>query len=280
MGVQGMKIRLILQALSGILLSAATALAVSIWALAGENDTLILSGPLRLSVCGLGAGAALLTALAFADGWIGERKRRGGDRRPGTLLNGIGFGLLPGAAVWKIFEQNTYLNAGEAVGKGIPALPFVTENGLYQPASLEMILALAAFAGLVIWLALRKTEPEENGDLLGVSLTLWGTVRLITEGFRAPEAARLGTELLPVYLSAAVMLLYLLIWTRRALRKKENTGYALACVPVFCVFSAVVILQGLKVISLNPGADLAIRAAGALLAMKAVICMGRISRRG
>ncbi len=280
MGVQGMKIRLVLQALLGILLSAATALAVSMWAMAGENDALIVSGALRLSVCGLGAGIAFLTALAFADGWIGERKRRGGARFPGTLLNGIGFGLLPGAAVWKIFEQHTFLKTGRAPGEGIPAAPWVTENGLYQPARLEMMLALTAFAGIVIWLALRKAEPEEDGDLLLISLTLWGSIRMITEGFRAPEAALCGTVLLPVYLSAGLMSLCLVIWTRRALRTKENTGYALACVPVFCAASAVVILEGLGVLNVNPGADLAIRCACALLAMKAVICMGRIGRRG
>ncbi len=273
-----MKIKLILQALLGILLSAGMALAVSVWALAGENDALTISGALRLSVSGIGAGAACLTALSFANGWIGERKRRGGARFPGTLMNGIGFGLLPAAAVWKIFEQHTFLKIGRVPGEGILTVPWVTENGLYQPARLEMILALTAFAGIVIWLAVRRREPEENGDLLLISLTLWGTIRMITEGFRAPEAALCGTQLLPVYLSAAVMFLCLVFWTRRALRIKENTGYALACVPVFCAASTVVILQGLDVLTVNPGADLAIRCACALLAMKAVICMGRISR--
>ncbi len=270
--------KLILQALAGLVTAAVLALAVSTWGLTGEGDGLVSFGTLRLTVSGIGAGAALLVTLAFADGWIGERKRRGGSAFPGTLLNGLGFGVLPGAAVWKIFEQITFLRAGKPLEEGMPTLPFVTENGLYQPSRLEMILALAAFAGVLIWLALRKRELPENGDLTGVSLTLWAAVRMLTEGFRAPEAALFGVRLLALYLAAGILALCLLFWTRRALRTKENTGYALACVPVFCTAAAVIILQSLGILRVNPAADPAIRLACALLAMKAVICMGRVGR--
>ncbi len=270
--------KLILQALLGLMLAMALVLAVSTWGLKEEGDELISFGTLRVTVSGIGSGAALLATLAFADGWIGERKRRGGNTFPGTLLNGLGFGLLPGAAVWKIFEQITFLGAGKPLEEGIPALPWVTENGVYLPCRLELILALAAFTGMLIWLALRKRELPENGDLTGVSLTLWAALRLMTEGFRAPEAALCGIRLLTVYLAAGILALCLVLWSRRALKAKENTGYALACVPVFCATVAVIILQSLGILQVNPAADQAIRLACALLAMKAVICMGRVSR--
>ncbi len=271
-------LKLILQALLGLILSCAAALAVSTWAFSGEKDELAAFGSLRLSISGLGAGAALLMTLAFADGWIGERKRRGGSSFPGTLLNGLGFGLLPGAAVYKIFEQTTFRGAGRAVPEGIPALPWVTENGLYQPCRLEMILALTAFLAVVIWIAFRRNELPENGDMAGISAALWGCVRLITEGFRAREAALCGTAGLPVYLLAGLMLMILVLWTGRAAQNRENTGYALACFPVFLAGTAVIVLQETEVLRVNPAADLAIRGSCALLALKAVICMGRVSR--
>ncbi len=271
--------RLIVQALAGILLAAAAALAVSTWGLAGENDELFSAAGLRLGVCGAGAGLAVLVMLAFADGWIGERKRRGGDSFPGTLLNGLGFGLLPGAVVWKIFEQLSFLSGGAAVQEGIPAWPWLTENGFCAPCRIEISLGIAAFTAVILWLILRKEELPENGDLLPVSLMLWGTIRLISEAFRASEAALPGVPGLPVYAAAGIMLVILLSWTRRAFRNQKNTGYAFACIPVFLAASAVIVLQQTGLLTVNPAADTAIRGACALLAMKAVVCMGRVTRK-
>ena len=268
----------ILQACGGILLAGAIALAVSTWIFPDEEDLLLTAGDFRLSLIGAGAGLATLVLLSFANGWMGERLRRGGGRFPGTLLNALGFGFLPAAAVYKAFEQQTFLRAGKAIPEGIPAWPWVTENGACQPCRLEFALALVAFAAVVIWLALRKEDFPENGDLMGVSLALWGAVRLITESFRGSRLPFLTYAGTVSWGAAGVMLAVLLIWTRRAAKQRKNTGYAFACVPVFVAAVAVVELQGMEIITVNPKADLAILCACSLLSMKAVLCMGRVSR--
>ena len=269
----------IIQAVAGILLAGIIAFAVSTWVFPDDEDLLLRLGDFRLSLIGAGAGLASLVFFAFADGWAGERESRGEKSFPGTLLNALGFGLLPAAAVYKCFEQQTFLSAGKAVPEGIPALPWVTVNGVYQPCRLETALGLIAFAAVIIWLMLRRTEIPENGDMLGISLTLWSTIRLITERFRSTRLPFLTYAGTITWLAAGVMFAVLVIWTYRTVKNKKNTGYAYACLPVFVASIAVIVLQGVEVIVINPRADLAILCACSLLAMKAVICMGRVSRQ-
>ena len=271
-------LKLILQALLGILLAVIIAFAVSTWIFPKEEDLLLSLGGFRLSLVGIGAGLAALVFLAFADGWAGERDRRGEKRFPGTLLNALGFGFLPAAAVYKCFEQQSFLSAGRMVPEGIPACPWVTENGVYQPCRLEIVLALIAFAAVIIWLAIRREELPENGDLSGVSVTLWGAARMITESFRSTRLPFLTYAGTVTWMAAGAMLIVLLIWVFRTARQKKNTGYAYACVPVFAASVTVIILQEMEILTINPRADLAILCACSLLAMKAVLCMGRVSR--
>ncbi len=269
-------IRGMAMALLGLLLSAAMAIVVSTWLFQAEKDGLLSFGGFRLSVSGAGAGLALLVLLTFANGWIGERGRRGEQRFPQTIVQGLGFGLLPALSVWKAFEQMTARGAGAVVEDRMPAIPWLTEAGLYQPCRVEMVLLLLAFAGEILWLVLRKEEVPENGDLLPLSMSLWATVRLITERFRAGEACGIRPM---EYVSAGVLVLCLALWVTRAFRQHKNTGYAWACVPVMVASLAAVALQGLGILSVNPAADLAIRCACALLALKAVVCMGRVTRQ-
>lgn len=287
--------RLVVQALLGLLLCAAAALAASAWLFPAGGQELAQIAGFRLNLMGAGVGMALLTVLLFANGWLGARSRQADARsrrfaaapaegggadaparnRPGFagLLAGLGFGLLPAIAVFECFAQHSFLAAGREVPETLPALAWFTAEGCFQPCRVEAALALLCFGGLVLWLMLRKTSLQRQEDLLPLSLALFGAALLFSLAFRPLE----GTD--PARWGAAgVMLLSLLFFLARSFRQKKNTGYAWACVPVFAVFTAGILLQDAGVLTVNPRADLAIRLVCALLSLKAVICMGRVSR--
>ena len=268
-----------IQGLIGLLLAAAAAIAVSTWVFPAENDELLVCHGFRIGVAGIGAGLALLVLFAFADGWVGTRDRRGGTHFPATLFHGIGFGLLPGIAVWKAFEQGTPAGRGIAVPEQMPQIPWWTAESAYLPCRIEMTLALAAFGAMILWLALRKEDLPENGDLLPAGVTLWGTVRLITGAYHATRILFPENAWAVSAIAAAGMGISLLFWAHRVFRTQKNTGYAYACIPVFVISVAGIVLQDLGILTVNPLADQAIRIVCALLAMKAVLCLGRISRQ-
>ena len=87
----------------------------------------------------------------------------------------------------------------------------------------------------------------------------------------APAAAEI--------VNAGLLGLMLILWTLRAFRQKKNTGYAFACVPVFLASAVILqlILRGI-IRTGNPPADLVMEVCLALLALKAALCMGRVSR--
>ena len=272
------RIRFALKAAGGCVLAALLGWALSVWGFSGEIRLNTRPESFPLSLSGVGGALALLTALAFAAAWTGVARRTGSPVSAGTRLNAAGFGLLPGIAVWKAFEQESFLNVGAVIPREIPRLPWWTADGATQPGRIEMTLALLCFAAVVCWLALRREAVPENGDLSGVCLTLWGTARLGTAAWRGELSGVPQTRLILACTGAAMMAAALIIWVLRAFRRKQNTGYAAACVPVFAAGATVVILQGQGILTINPAADTAIGCACALLAMKAVICMGRITR--
>ena len=269
-----------LQALLGLAVALAAALAVGTWVFPGERNLIAAPGPLRISAAGIGAGLSLLVILAFACGWIRARSRRlaqaGGA---GRVWNGLGFGLLPGIAVWKIFEQRTLLGQGTSLPEGLDGAWVFSAEGKWLPGLLEAALALALFGAVALWLVLRKQELPENGDLAGVSLALWCSGRLVTETFRENQIALLGSARIAGWIAAGTMAVILAAWTARAFRIKRNTGYALACVPVFLIsIAGMVLIQNGIVRTGIPAADLIMQVCLALLALKAVLCMGRVSR--
>lgn len=270
----------VLQGLLRIALACCVAAATSTWLLSGENDLLFQWRGFRISACGLGAGISLLVTLLFANGWIAARKRRHQEGRGmARLMNGLGFGLLPGAAVWKAFEQETFLGAGTPVPAGLPQAPWLTEQGICFPSRTEMLLALLLFAAACLWLFLRKNDLPENGDLTGVCAAIWAAGRTVTEGLRAGRTVLFEIPWSAGWAALAVMAIVLTGWTVRAFRQKKNTGYAYVCIPVFAVTGTLlVLLQKGILLSYNAPAALAAETCCALLAVKAVLCMGRVTR--
>lgn len=269
----------ILSALAGLVLCSAVGAALGTWGLPEEPDLLTAAGPIRITVSGVGAALSLLTVLMFANIRLGGRERTEGEGPNHPLLDGLGFGLLPGITVWKLFEQGTRLGRGVPLPEGIPAMAWITEGGVWMPSRLEAGLALGLFAAVVIWLMLRKKELPANGDLAGVSVTLWCAGRLVTEGTRALLPGIGGMPPVNGWLAAALMLLYLILWTARAVRASRHPGYAVSCGAVWTLSVAGIIMIRNEILTLNhPVAKIILVCAASALAMKAVLCMGRISR--
>ena len=279
--MKGNVLKSVFSALCGLMAAAAVGAAMGTWGLMEERDLLYMLGPVRITVCGIGAALSLLTLLAFANIWIGWKRKGSSEEgeKAFSLLDGLGFGLLPSIAVWKCFEHFTRLGQGNALTEDFPALPWVTEKGLFQPARLEALMALALFAALIVWLMARKKELPAMGDLAGVSLTLWGGVRLVTEGVRISQPGIGGMPPVNGWLAAASMLICLLIWMIRDIRTYQHPGYIWACSLVWAgSIALIVLIRNHILIFDHPLADTLLVLCAALLAMKAVLCMGRISR--
>ena len=273
--MKGKSVKTVLSVLLGLVLSAAAGAVMGTWGLPEENDLLTAWGPVRLSVAGAGAALSMLTICCFAGGWMAAKEKG----KEASWADAVGFGLLPGIAVWKSFEQGTRLGLGTAVTAGLPVLPWVTREGIWLPSRLESVMSLILFAAVILWLMIRKKEWPAGWDLAGVSVTLWCALRLITEGARAAQTGIGGLPPVMGWLAAAGMLLCLILWTVRSVRAHVHPGYFFACWAVWVAAVALIAVMRNGLLTLNhPWADCMAVILAAALAMKAVLCMGRISR--
>ena len=268
-----------------LLFALAAALAASVamgtWELPGESDLIASWQGFRLTASGIGAGLSLLVLLGFAEAWITARRKTSPEEDGiGRVWNGIGFGLLPAVLIWKIFEAQTSRGGGDAAPGEIPGAGWLLREGRWLPAQAEALLAAGLLIAVILWLVLRKEPIPENGDLMGISLGCYAAGRMLTEGFRAGQESRWFGGLAG-WIAAAVMICALAVWIARAVRAKENTGYALACAPVMlAAVAGTVLIQNGILRTGNPWADLGMEAVCSLLAMKSLCCMGRVTRKG
>jgi len=211
-----------------LLLSALIAAAVSALAEHGGGEAVATVRGIRLTVTGTGAGLTFLTAALFASLYRARgnmRGKRGGKTAGGwgERLNAAGFGFLPAAAVWKAFEHITALGRGTEVTEHLPLLPFLTAEGRFCPSRIEMAGAVLFFAGILIWLIVRRNDLPGNGDLLLTSLCLWSLFRPLTERFRA-EPLFSGMGFSPVQILFFILAdVCLAVWTVRKARKQSSS---------------------------------------------------------
>ena len=236
-------------------------------------DVLAEIGGVRLTIRMAGIAAALVTMILFMllRNAMDKKPAAGtGDRTrwPDTA----GFGLLPTAAVWKIFE-NAYAAEGREIIEPIPRIPWLTENGRFIPCTIEAAAALVCFAGICIWLMVRKDDLKGKGDLLPVSVCLWSGIRIVTESFReAPD---------PVlrYVYCAVILICLAVWTVRQGKqihaKQRIVGNWLAV--ILCM--AMIVLTSSAVLSVGSEiGDLAVVAGGTVMSVLLALLCGSDGR--
>ena len=173
----------------------------------------------------VGMGSGILLLLLFGGFWAGLRRRRLHLKGAGEWMNALGFGLLPALAVYKAFEPYTPVgSAGREVFDPLPEADWVTANGRFVPGRIEMILLLAAFIGLCLWMMIRKRDLGSHGDVMGISLTLWAGIRTVTEGFRAESQLDLGSWRVIYLACLAASLLWMMLWTGKRQKRIKNTS--------------------------------------------------------
>ena len=235
---------------------------------------------MQLTVTGIGAILALLTMVLFSGFRIPEaRKRNGAELSTGDVLNAAGFGLLPGIAVWKVFERKTLLGTGVARFEPIGEIPVIIANGRFAVSRVEMILAAACFAAIILWLCLRKDELPGNGDLLLTVVCVWGLTRAFTEGLREETLLRAGNVNLTQILLLLAADIPLAVWTVRLEAAQKNTAASvlewiavLSCEAVLVLNTADVLSAGSRI------GDLAVNAGCVTLCMLLSLPAGKDSR--
>ena len=265
-----------------ILLPAAAVLAIAVSTLAERNggETLAMFAGMRVTVTGIGSAAAFLIMILFASLRIRDfRKRNGKAAGWGERINAIGFGLLPGAAVWKVFEQWTALARGTEIYEPLPALPCMTPEGRFAPSRIEMILAAACFAAVVIWLIARRKDLPGNGDLLWTVLCVWGMARAVTESFRAEPLLRAGNVNLTQILFLALADAGFAVWTARKAGTQKSAVLTAAEWIAVLGCETVTALNTAGVLSAGSGiGDLAMRCGCAALCTLLILLRGKDSR--
>ena len=246
----------------------------------GDETVAAFSG-LRITVTGIGAGLALLTFLLFATLKAADLRRQGGENRIGGVrMDAVGFGLLPGIAVWKIFEQSLFLAQGKKVFEPLPEFPYLTAEGYFAPSRIEMILAVLIFTWIVIWLSARKRDLTGKGDLLLTVVCVWAMVRVLTEEYRAVPLITAGNVNLIQLLLLAGADVCLLIWTiRNEETEQRSTAFSvlewitvLSCEAVLILNAAGVLTAGSQI------GDLAVKAGCVILCLLLMMFSGKDCR--
>ena len=208
-----------------------------------------------------------------------NRKSRGTGLAAGDLMNAAGFGLLPGIAVWKAFEQGTFLASGTPVFDPLPVIPFFTSGECFAVSRIEMCLSVCCFAAAVLWLTVRKDSLTGNGDLLWTVFCVWGMIRALTENLRADPLLTAGTVNIFQVLFLLAADIPLVIWSRRLGKAQRNKVFTLlewiavlGCETVILLNSSGILSAGSRI------GNLAVNAGCVILSILLILLAGKDSR--
>lgn len=272
-------LKTVLRLLSVIVLAALITIAVSTLAERGRGETIVHFFGMRITVTGFGAAVSFLICALFAGLWKAKQKGGANESADSGWLNAIGFGVLPGIAVWKIFEQYTTLSRGQTVIRPLPLIPFLTAEEAFCPSQIELLCAAAVFAGMVIWLMTIKKQPAGNGDLLQTIVCIWGMVRSTTELFRKEPLITIGKVNVAQILFMLAADVCLIFWTVRTDRMKKSTAAAVLEWVTVISCQSIIILNRLGIIAPGSGiGDLALTAGCAALCLILMLLSGKDSR--
>lgn len=229
----------------------------------------------KLPVTAAAAAVAVVVLILFMTWWVIDRKKRTGKPlHAGMLMNGIGFGVLPAMAVWKAFEEIGSTRTGIAVIRPLPYIRWLSEDGFFVPCRIELAAALVCFAGICIWLILRKEALPENGDLLMTGVCIWAVIRLVTEGFKV------NYVVLYRYESCAAMLICLAVWTVRRGRIRYMPRRMIAdwLTAAVCTAMIVITMNGILTAGSEIG-DLLVITGSGLLMLTVILLAGSDLRK-
>lgn len=238
------------------------------------SEELFTVGGVRVTVTGIYGTASALVLILFTVWWLLNRKKRTGlPIFAGQVMNGVGFGLLPALAVLKAF-QDVVFGQGAEVLEPLPHAAWLSVEGHYMPARIEMAAALACFLVLCLWLILRKDEFPDNGDLILIAVCLWAAIRLVTEDFRAEPNALFR------YTSCGTILFALILWTERRARAFRAPLRTAADLLSVCACIAINLVTAEKILTVGSAiGDFAVRTGSALLALVLTLLSGSDLRR-
>ena len=227
-----------------------------------------------VTVTGVHLFAVIFIALLFMTLWLIDRKKRTG--KPifaGQVMNGIGFGLLPGLAIWKAL-RDIGVGRETAVPEPLPWVSWLSEDGFFRPGRIELVAALGCFVLLCLWLILRKKDLPDNGDLLMISVCLWAVIRLVTEDMRTEPRDFFR------YTSCGTLMICLMIWSLRRAVVCGTPWRVLLDAALVAVCMAVYMLTAKKVLTVGSNiADFAVKTGSATLALLLTLIVGSDMRR-
>ena len=207
------------------------------------------------------------------------RKKADGRRTAGDWANALGFGLLPGIAVWKAFEQYSGIRTvGRELFEPLKAISWFTADGRFVPCRIEFCAATAAFILVTVWLIVRRDRLPGNGDLLLTVVCIWSAVRSVTECLRR-DTLRIGPLNAVIIAAVAAEIICMWIWTVRRGKKEKSAGLTIPEWVAAIACGAVILLQEAKVLSLDsPIANLAVTVGCGLLGLTLILMAGKDSR--
>ena len=234
---------------------------------------------MRITVTSAGAIISLMILLLFSGLRVINTRKQAEEISAGEILNSIGFGILPGLAIWKIFEQYTVLGNGTESFDPIRDIPLFTEKGRFTVSRTEILLAVLCFAAVVLWLAFRRDEIPGNSDLLLTVLCVWGMLRAFTEGLRETTLLRAAGVNLTQVLMMLLADFSLTVWTIRLEAAQKNTAFAVLEWIAVLSAQAVMVLNTTGVLSAGSQiGDLVVNGGCMVLCLLMILSAGKESR--
>ena len=247
----------------------------------GNREVLVSINALRITVTAAGAGLAVIITAVFEEIRIlGVQRRIRKTIYMGDRADGIGFGLLPGLIVWKIFEQGTNAGLGKSSFSPLDNLPWITEEGFFMPCRIEIVAAVICFAGIVLWLMLRRKDLSGNGDLLLSVLCVLGSIRCVTEFFRAEPWIHAGNFTLVIPFFCIMNWVCLIMWAVRRDRLQKNLLMDLVEILGAILCTSGILLISMRIITIgNNVADLIVLSAAAFIMAVLTLAAGMDARK-
>jgi hypothetical protein len=266
--------------LGWMILAAAVCALTSTYFFRSSGDILFTAGPAEFHAAGFGAGLGFLTMVLTGNLYCHDRKKRNRERNSfGLMLQGAGFGLLPAAAVWNAFLHYDRMGQGAEIIPPMPALPWLTENGTYCPARIDLCAAVICFLAINLWLILRKRDLGRKGDLLMVSGTVWAAIRIATESFHGDNRQMPWGHPVLRYAGCMVILICLAIWTGRREKKSKTAVQLILDWIAVLIGTAAIVITSEGILSTGSAiGDFAVLSGAAALIMTVTLTAGGDSR--
>ena len=247
----------------------------------GNREVLVSLHALQITVTAAGAFLAVIVTALFEEIRVyGVRRRTQSNISMGDRADGLGFGLLPGLIIWKIFEQETAAGDGKSSFLPLKNIPWINEESCFMPCRIEIGAALICFAGIVLWLMLRKKDLSGNGDLLLSVLCIWGCIRCVTESFRAEPWICIGSFSLAIPFFCIVNWVCLIMWAVRRDRLQKNLLMDLVEILGAILCTGGILLISMRIFTIgNDVADLLAMSASAFIMAVLSLAAGMDARK-